>query len=128
MSILSDLRLTYYIEEIRNSDNAVLQYNRENDQLQIWAWWVIVICPAVEDSPFTVSRPATGNTRVRPSELRDYRESHRLLGPCCLCPMIDGNGPDYVESAIYEVSLGLFRGEYVASCARERCGYVGKSL
>jgi hypothetical protein len=51
-----------------------------------------------------------------------------MLGPCCLCPLVDQNGPDFVEAAIYVVSTGALSGEYVTSCALERCDYFGKSL
>jgi hypothetical protein len=51
-----------------------------------------------------------------------------MLGPCCLCPLVDQNGPDFVEAAIYVVSTGALSGEYVASCALEKCGYFGRSF
>jgi len=35
-----------------------------------------------------------------------------MLGPCCLCPLVDQNGPDFVEAAIYVVSTGALSGEY----------------
>lgn len=66
--------------------------------------------------------------RIHPSELRTYRLSHRMLGPCCLCPLVDQNGPDFVESAMYVVSTGALSGEYVASCALRNCDYFGKLL
>jgi hypothetical protein len=41
----------------------------------------------------------------------------------------DENQPDFVEAAIYEVEAGsAYQGEYVASCARNQCGYFGKLL
>jgi hypothetical protein len=73
-----------------------------------------------------VPRPVVDRARVRPSDLQDYRVSHRLLGPCCLCPMTDPNQPDFVEAAIYVVTAGPFSGQYVASCARDQCGYFGE--
>jgi hypothetical protein len=66
--------------------------------------------------------------RVPPSDLCNYRSSHRMLGPCCLCPLADQHGPDFVEAAIYVVPRGMLSGEYVASCASEKCSYFGKSL
>jgi hypothetical protein len=66
---------------------------------------------------------------VHPSDLRSYRLSHRMLGPCCLCPLVDKSGPDFMEAAIYVVvSTGALSGEYVASCALGKCSYFGKSL
>lgn len=64
--------------------------------------------------------------RITPSDLREYRISHRMLGPCCLCPMIDINQPDFVEAAMYMPSTGPFAGQYIATCARDQCGYFGK--
>jgi hypothetical protein len=49
-----------------------------------------------------------------------------MLGPCCLCPLAYGQEPDFVEAAIYMVPAGPLSGEYVAGCARDRCGYFGK--
>lgn len=75
-----------------------------------------------------VSRPSTTKSRVHPSDLRDYRMSHRMLGPCCFCPLAEETQPDYVEAPIYMASLGESAGQYVASCARDRCGYFGESM
>lgn len=56
-----------------------------------------------------------------------HRLTHRMLGPCCLCPLADKNKPDFVESAIFQATEGDFTGEYVAACASElKCGYIGK--
>ena len=71
-------------------------------------------------------RPSTKEARVHPSELRNHRLSHRVLGPCCLCPLADQYAPDFMEAAIYVVSTGTLSGEYVASCARSKCDYFGK--
>jgi hypothetical protein len=40
--------------------------------------------------------------------------------------MMEETNPDFVEAPIYMVSVGPFAGMYVASCARDRCGYIGK--
>ena len=52
--------------------------------------------------------------------------SHHMLGPCCLCPMVYPYKPDFVEAAIYMAVTGAFAGEYVARCAQNECGYLGK--
>jgi hypothetical protein len=64
--------------------------------------------------------------RITPSDLREHRVSHQMLGPCCLCPMIDLNQPDFVEAAMYMPVTGPFAGQYIATCARDKCGYFGK--
>jgi hypothetical protein len=42
--------------------------------------------------------------------------------------MMDETSPDYIEAPIYMVRSGPFGGMYVVSCARDRCGYMGKFL
>jgi hypothetical protein len=79
-------------------------------------------------TPFDCLRPCSNHLRVRPSDLRDYRMSHQMRGPGCFCPMMDENQPDFVEAAIYVLSVAgtPFSGEYVASCVRNQCQYFGK--
>jgi hypothetical protein len=50
-----------------------------------------------------------------------------MLSPCCLCPLVNINGQDFVESVICVVTFGPFVGEYAAMCAQDRCGYFGES-
>lgn len=88
------------------------------------------LCSATCDVPSTyntiyVSRPSTIHERIPPSELSSHRNSHRMLGPCCLCPMADQYAPDFVESAIYRKTDDPYSGEWVATCARNKCGYIG---
>jgi hypothetical protein len=40
--------------------------------------------------------------------------------------MAETTQPDFVEAPIYMALVGPCAGEYVASCARDRCGYFGK--
>jgi len=37
------------------------------------------------------------------------------------------DGPDFVEAATYMVRAGHLAGQYVASCALDKCGYLGES-
>ena len=72
-------------------------------------------------------RPAVIPAQLPPDDgMRQYRSTHRMMGPCCLCPLIYPSGPDFVESAMYFATTGLHAGLYVASCANDRCGYLGK--
>lgn len=67
--------------------------------------------------------------RVVPSALREHRQSHRFLGPCCLCPLLAEDPDDrgvFTEAAILIATSGLFFGEYVAMCAKGQCGYIGQ--
>ena len=76
-----------------------------------------------------LQRPVQGEKRVTPSKLRNYRESHQFLGPCCLCPFLEPLkvDPRFTEAAIYMPVHGRYAGEYVAECAESRCGYIGWS-
>jgi hypothetical protein len=77
--------------------------------------------------PFA-ERPVLNGARVVPSDLLWHRVTHRLLAPCCFCPLLDPSEPDVVETAIFRVAAGQHSGEYVAACAQNRCDYVGKPL
>ena len=64
--------------------------------------------------------------RVTPSDLLDYRVTHLLKAPCCLCPLKMGTD-QYIESAIFIARRGRLQGEYIACCATDECGYLGES-
>jgi hypothetical protein len=66
--------------------------------------------------------------RIQPSAIHDHRMSHKMLGPGCLCPMMDANGPGFVEAAIYVPTSGEHWGKYTAACAKDVCGYCGMSF
>lgn len=74
-------------------------------------------------------RPVEDNEfeRVRPDALHNYRETHQFLGPCCLCPLLTplSGESHFTEAAMYVPIFGRFAGEYVAECAKSRCGYLG---
>jgi hypothetical protein len=40
--------------------------------------------------------------------------------------MVDETGPDFVEAIMYRATTGPYRGEYMLSCAKNRCGYLGE--
>lgn len=64
--------------------------------------------------------------RITPSDLDAYRVSHKFQGPNCLC-RLNASGSRYAESAIYLATVGEYWDEYVAGCATDSCGYLGKS-
>lgn len=41
--------------------------------------------------------------------------------------MMDTAKPDFMEAAIYKACQGREAGQYVATCAKDECGYVGES-
>ena len=71
-------------------------------------------------------RPGGIPHRKHPDLFRSLRDTTRMLGPCCLCPLIDENGPDYVEAAMYMATIGPYAGQCLISCANDACGYLGK--
>lgn len=44
-----------------------------------------------------------------------------------MCPMMDAARPDFIEAAIYKARKGREAGQYVATCAKDECGYIGAS-
>ncbi|KAJ2930846.1 hypothetical protein H1R20_g6239, partial [Candolleomyces eurysporus] len=69
--------------------------------------------------------------RLFPSEFEGYRRTHEFEAPSCMCAHLDGQ--DYTESRIGIVetlnddrdrNLSTLHGEYVAICAKQRCGYL----
>jgi len=72
-----------------------------------------------------------GEDRLSPDALVwDHRNMHHFLGPCCLCPLMRpiNEEPHYREAAIYMPVMGRYKGEYIAECARNLCGFIGWSL
>jgi hypothetical protein len=84
---------------------------------------MVLFCVRVNDNLLHVQRPVddAGN-RVTPTALEDHRVSNVFRGPSCLCAYTTGDA--YTESAIYMAVDGSNFGEYVASCATGRCGYL----
>lgn len=71
-------------------------------------------------------RPVTEDgERVTPSDLEDYRITHKFKAPSCLCGC-KANNASYTESAIYIDRDGPYPGEYVAGCASDSCDYLSK--
>jgi hypothetical protein len=131
-SIVTSVRSKVYAARAKSTDHTVLEYSRDADQLREWKWCAMIttfIGELLMVINITSYRPSSMEARaIHPSDLRSHRLSHRMLGPCCLCPLVDQNGPDFVEAAIYIPSTGALSGEYVASCALRKCSYFGKSL
>lgn len=53
-----------------------------------------------------------------------YRATHFFDNPCCLCAV--PGSQEVVEAAVYIASEGELCNFWVAGCAREACGYLGK--
>jgi hypothetical protein len=57
----------------------------------------------------------------------DHRSVYDFRAPCCLCASEFTAEPQYTECAIYVALNGEYGDEYVAGCAFDRCGYLGKT-
>ena len=66
--------------------------------------------------------------QIGPEDLMAHQVSHQMLGACCLCPLVDPNAPDFMESAMYKATDSKFLGQFVATCAHNRCNYIGRSF
>ena len=63
---------------------------------------------------------------VTPNNMRHYQSTNWMPGPCYLCPLIDPMRPDFMESTMYHATTGMHTGEYVASCTKDKCVYLGE--
>jgi hypothetical protein len=81
----------------------------------------------------TISRPLDSETgeRVTPSDWDTFRQTHKFKAPSCLCAFVDKR--KYTESRVGIVEMttqdidrnySTLKGEYVAVCAEQRCGYL----
>jgi hypothetical protein len=73
-------------------------------------------------------RPVTERgERIPPSDLLEHRRTHVFSTPTCLCgsQLVE---PKDTETAIYIARSGEFAGQYVAGCASDSCGYLGKLM
>jgi hypothetical protein len=41
--------------------------------------------------------------------------------------MMDAAKPDFIEAAIHKARKGREVGQYIATCAKDKCGYIGVS-
>ena len=116
---------------IKKSTHCVLSLNPKTLTLTTFYWCVMILqIRLVLDSIFDYPRrPVHGTERVTPDALRTYRKCHVFLGPCCLCPLLQPHRgkPRYAEAAIYLPVQGRYKGEYIAECAENKCGYLGGS-
>jgi len=124
-----------FLREVRENTYNILSLDPATRTLSLLKWYVVLLDGRLivgwwANSFVSCSnRPVIDQKRVVPSELRDHRLSHRFLGPCCLCPLFAQNDRAvFVEAAILIETSGPFSGRYIAKCAEEKCGYLGRSL
>src|ERR1700722_18953962 len=115
------------LREVRDGTHCIKSLDPVRRTLTTFYWYgpwpVTLICVM----PDALHRPINElRERVPPCSLREYRESHRFLGPCCLCPLfVPSSQGVFTEVAIFITASGPFSGEYVAQCAKGECGYLG---
>jgi hypothetical protein len=115
--------------ELYESTRCVKTFDPATLSLVTYHWYVVLTF-FTNALSYCLHRPVQGQRRVTPDAWCDYRKSHEFLGPCCLCPLLTpaSTEPRFIEAAIYIPILGRYTGEYVAACAKSRCGYIGQSL
>lgn len=108
------------------STNCILSFEPTTHSLVTY-YWSVMSKSSRHNTSQCLHRPVEGNKRVRPDALNNYRRTHQFLGPCCLCPLLTplSGGSQFTEAAMYLPIFGHYAGEYVAECAKSRCGYLG---
>jgi hypothetical protein len=116
------------LHEVRTARNKVLSLDPVLRKLVTWYWSVPKFEDRADDS-HAMDRPTDDNRRrVPPSDLLDYRNSHELDNPYCLCLLfVTSVEATPNEVAILIETVGAYSGEYVAKCAKNECGYFGES-
>lgn len=113
------------LAEVYRSTDRVLTFDSKRLSLVTYHWYARL---TIARCYFHyLNRPVYEGERVRPDGLRNHRETHQFLGPCCICPLLKPLSiePRFKEAAIYMPLMGLYKGEYVAECVESRCGYLG---
>ena len=64
-------------------------------------------------------RPTIKPEWVTPDNMRHYWSTHRMLGPCCLCPLIDPMGLNFMECAMYSVAMAPVVSWFQAEIGRQ---------
>jgi len=114
--------------KIFNLTDCILSLNIATLTLKTFCWYVMLTFARCNFH--CLPRPVLGEDRLSLDALRDHRNMHHFLGPCCLCPLMRpvNEEPRYREVAIYMPVMGRYKGKYIAECARNLCGFIGWSL
>lgn len=118
------------LSAVLSSPDRILTLDPATRSLKTYHWFVRVAMLTFTRCQFDcLHRPVLGTERVPPDAWREHRESHHFLGPCCLCPLYErlGKKSHFKEAAIYMTLRGIYKGEYIAACVDDRCGYLGWS-
>jgi hypothetical protein len=129
---MADRNISFYLRRLRRQQRLVhaiiLHFDPIARDLRAWFWYVDTVCDIGIALKECVLRPVTEEgMRVTPMDLPDHQITHEFRAPCCLCAC-NFVGTRYIESAIYLANDGPYIGEYVAGCASDTCGYIGKPV
>ena len=104
----------------------VLSFDPIGFKLRQFHWYVPL--PFVLGCHNVRERPVEEGERVPPAGWCEYRREHDFLGPGCLCPLLQPSTekPVFTEAVTHFKMSGVYFAEYVAECAKGRCGYLGK--
>lgn len=114
------------LDKIQSTQDTILEFDILTGDTKTWAWYVLsrnrwTLC-SMNLLNFDRPKPE-GEERIPVFRLAEYRATHLLKFPCCLCARL----LDIVtESAVYIAATGEYRGFWVASCAKDMCGYFGE--
>lgn len=108
---------------VRFHVNGVPEFDVEKKSIRTWLWCVVVFTHPHRQLTSEFRPLTTRSERVACYSLGSYRQAWRICNPFCLCGLEVGMS---TESAIYVEVTGEYANEYVAGCALNRCGYLGK--
>jgi hypothetical protein len=115
------------LDHLYKSVNCVKSFDLATCKLTTHYWYAALIFHKCHCS--SLLRPVHEGRRITPDQLTHHRETHQFFGPGCLCPLLAPVTKEvtFIEAAIYMPVFGSYKGEYVARCAKNRCGYVGET-
>ena len=133
MTLVSTYR-KLLLDEIQKSTHCVKSFDPDTQTLTVFCWHVSLLCITPSSSSLLKSniqlhRPTHEQPEacIVPSVLHKYHQNHQFLGLCCSCLLLvlQSEGLDFIEAAIYVPSSGPCAGECIAQCVRSQCDYLG---
>lgn len=112
---------------VRNTQLGIPSLDTRTRQIVKKNWYVPLDASAGCIEYMKYHRPVINGRRVAPSALLDYRCTHKFLGPVCLCALFPRSGyTTGTEAAMFFETTGPYSGEFVAKCAKNSCGFLGR--
>ncbi|KAH6916505.1 hypothetical protein BKA70DRAFT_1419406 [Coprinopsis sp. MPI-PUGE-AT-0042] len=118
-SIVRSFLRRVHAQHYRSTPNRqVLEFDSDSMEMMTWFWPVYD-----RNDQAAIYDPSLINARVAPADLEEYRRCHRFVAPCCLCTFIDNVALTECRIGVVGEASGGSVGQYMAECARKRCGY-----